>query len=288
MNEIARKTGFTNYHVRSILTNPFYCGYLARKRDRYERRIKEDEWKWYLGKHEAILSEQAWRQSQEMRKRNTKIITKKTTSLFAHLIYCPYCKHNLSSHSRMKKDNTIFYYECDRIRMDEKSCGQYVREEPLETILLNYVNKVFEIRLPVKREIDVDDSVANIDRQMDKIVRMIQSDILTIDKVKSQMDKLKEEKAQLLAPRNIELDFSKIEQKLHRIKQVYPYMTREEKSRLWHLLINNMDAQKSKIVVNWKFGTKYIFRRSMLNRFVDGTNPCVVAAGGFEPSTLRV
>ena len=288
MNEVARETGFTNYHVRSILTNPFYCGYLVRKRDKNEHRIKENEWKWHKGKHKSIITEELWRDVTDMRKRKMKIITKKTTSLFSHLIYCPYCKHNLCSHSRTKKEKIIFYYECDRIRIDDKSCGQYLREEALESILINYVNKVFEIHLPAKREIDIDDEVANIDRKINKIVRMVEADLLSIEEGKLQAVKLKEQKAKLLTSKIIEVDFSKIEQKLKQLKQIYPYMTREEKSRLWHLLIEKMDAQKSKIVVHWRFGTKYTFRRAMLTRTANRTDPCVVAAGGFEPSTLRV
>jgi len=98
---------------------------------------------------------------------------------------------------------------------------------------------------------------------MDKIIRMIEEDILSIEKGKIQMNKLKEEKAELLASEIIEIDFSKVEQKLKQIKQIYPYMTRTEKSRLWHLLINKIDAQEIKIVVHWRFGTKYTFRKPM-------------------------
>jgi len=133
--------------------------------------------------------------------------------------------------------------------------------------------------LPVKREIDIDDQIANIDRQIDKIVRMVEADLLSIEKGKTQVDKLKEQKAKLLASRIIDIDFSKVAQKLKELKQIYPYITREEKSKLWHLLIEKIDSQKSRIVVHWRFGTKYTFRRSMLKKFVNSTSSCMAVAG---------
>ena len=215
MNEIARKTGFTNYHVRSILTNPFYCGYLVRKRDKYEHRIKENEWKWHKGKQKPIIAEELWRDVADMRKRNMKIITKKTTSLFSRLIYCPYCKHNLSSHSRTTGNGTFFYYQCDRISLNGKACGQYLREEPLEELLLKYVNKIFEISLPIpKKEDKNDDKVKEIERKMNRIVKLIEGDYISFDKGKVQLDKLKEQKASLLASNIIQTDYSKVVEKL--------------------------------------------------------------------------
>jgi len=269
MNQIARKTGFTNYHVRSILTNPFYCGYIVRKRDKFEHRIKEDTWKWFKGKHKPIISEELWRQVADLRKRKIKIITRKSTSLFSHLIYCPYCKHNLSFHSRTVEKGMIFYYQCNQIKLDGKACCQYLREEPLEKVLLNYINKIYEIRLSIpRREIENEDKLVNIERKMNKILRFIEEDYMTFEKGKIQLDKLKEQKAALLASKIIQTDYSKVTEKLKQIKQIYPLATREERSQLWHVLIDKIEARKDKIVVHWRFGKKYIIQRPRLSKLL--------------------
>jgi len=64
-------------------------------------------------------------------------------------------------------------------------------------------------------------------------------------------------------------------------------LTREEKSRLWHLLIEKIEARKNLISVYWRGNRKYTFRRDRLARILNGIctkGRCVVAAGGFEPS----
>ncbi len=274
MNNIARKTGFTNYHIRSILTNPFYCGYIVRKRDRYERRIKEHEWKWYKGKHKPIISEETWKETAELRKKKIKVIIKKTTGIFSRLIYCPYCEHNLCFHSKYTKDSVILYYQCDRIKMDGKSCSQYIREEPLETVLLNYINNIFELKVPIsRREIEVEDKVANVDRKIDKIIKLIEEDYMSFEKGKKQLDKLKEEKAVLLASRIIETDYSEIVKKLKQIKQIYPLATREERSQLWHVLIEKIEAHKDKIVVYWRFRKKQTIQRRKISKLLKNYSP---------------
>jgi len=274
MNNIARKTGFTNYHIRSILTNPFYCGYIVRKRDRYEHRIKENEWKWYKGKHKSIISKGTWKEIAELRRKNIKVVIKKTTGIFSRLIYCPYCKHNLCFHSKYTKDNIIFYYQCDKVKMDGKSCSQYLREEPLEKILLNYINSIFELKAPIpKREIEIEDKISNIDRKIDKIIKLIEEDYLSLEKGRKQLDKLKEDKAVLLASRIIEDDYSKIVKKLKQFKEVYSLATREERSQLWHILIEKIEAYKDKIIVYWRFRKKQTIQRQRISKLLRNHSP---------------
>jgi site-specific DNA recombinase len=285
MNNIARKTGFTNYHVRSILTNPFYCGYIVRKRDKYERRIKESEWKWYKGKHEPIIAEDLWKEVEDLRKSKIKIVTKKSTGIFSHLIYCPYCKHNLCFHSRTTDSGMIFYYQCDRIKMDGKACSQYLREEPLEMVLLNCVNRLFEIRVPIpRREIDIEDKLLDIERRMDKIIKLIEEDYVTFENGTKQLDKLKEEKATVLASKIIELDYPKVAEKVKQIKQIYSFATREEKSRLWRILIERIEAYKDKLVVHWRFGKRQTIQRQKLSKLLKNKSP---SRGHIPPAATK-
>ena len=266
MNNIARHTGFTKYHVRSILTNPYYTGNLTRRRDRFNRRMKEHTWEWHKGSHEPIIPLEVFQRVSELRKKNSKISKSKYQSLFSHLIYCPYCKHNLSFHMKTIKKGQIFYYQCDPVKLDEKSCHQYLREEPLEYVLLNFVDKAYKINISVpRREIDVEDKVLNIDRKIKKILRYMEEDLKPFEEGRDEINKLKAEKAELLAKRIIEIDYSQIAESIKKIKQIYYLASREEKSRLWHLLIERIEARKDRVVVKWRYGKNYTIERQRLS-----------------------
>ena len=265
MNNIARQTGFTKYHVRSILTNPYYTGSLTRRRDRLNHRMKEYSWEWHKGSHEPIIPLDLWNRVADLRKRNSKIIKSKYQSLFSHLIYCPYCKHNLSFHMKTIKKGQIFYYQCDPIKLDEQSCHQYLREEPLEYVLLNFVDKAYKINISVsRREIDVEDKALNIDRKIKKILRYMEEDLKPFEEGRDEINKLKTEKAELLSKRIIETDYSLIAKSIEKVKQIYCLANREEKSRLWHLLIEQIEARNDKIVVKWRYGKNYTIKRQRL------------------------
>ena len=262
-NEISKKTGLTPYHVRSIITNPFYTGYLARRRDRFDKRIKENDWEWYQGQHKPIISVELFQQVAQKRQSKARVANTKYKAFFSHLIYCPKCKHNLSFHTRTKKTKIVFYYRCDPIKIDEKSCGQYLREEPLEVILSRQIDKVFKLQKPENNEKD-DDSIIMIDRKIKRLVRLAEEEDVTVEEFKQRIEELKKQKALLLAHQITKLDYSKISEKLKTIISIYPYMTREEKSRLWHLLIIRIEACKSLVSVYWRGGGKYTFKHDRL------------------------
>jgi len=274
MNNIARKTGFTKYHVRSILTNPYYTGSLTRRRDKNNRRLKEHNWEWHKGRHESIIELELFEKIAELRKKNTKIAKSKYQALFSHLIYCPYCKHNLSFHSKATNNGQIFYYECDPIKLDEKSCHQYLREEPLEIVLLNYIDRAYQINVSLpKKQIDNEDKILSIDRKIEKIIKYMDEDIITFEKGKDEINKLKAEKANLLASRIIEIDYPKITEKIKGFKIIYNLATREEKAVLWHLLIEKMVSYNDRVVVKWRYGRAYTVQKKKLSESLEKASP---------------
>jgi site-specific DNA recombinase len=265
MNQIAKQMGFSGDHVRSVLRNPFYCGYLARKRDKFDHRIKEGSWEWFKGKQEPIIPEELWRRVADLRKRKIKNVVKKSTSLFGHLIYCPYCEHNLCFHSRTQKKRVVYYYQCDPVKIGGPACSQYVREEPLVVLLLKFLDKGYQFHISApRRDIDIEDKVASLDRRINKILRLVSEELMPYEQGKAQIERLKEQKAALLASRIIELDYSSISDRLKQIRPLYSFMTREEQSRFWHILIDKIEARHDKLVVYWRFGKKHFIRRSAL------------------------
>jgi len=267
MNQIAKQMGFSGDHIRSVLRNPFYCGYLARKRDKFDHRIKEGSWEWFKGKQEPIIPEELWRRVAGLRKSKAKMVFKKNVSLFSHLVYCPYCKHNLTFQTRVIKNRTILYYQCNPVKIGGVACFQYIREDPLVVLLLRYLDRGYQFRISAPRhDIDVEDKVASLDRRINKILRLISDELMPYEQGKVQIERLKEQKAALLASRIIELDYSSISDRLKQIRPLYSFMTREEQSRFWHTLIDKIEVRHDKIFVYWKFGKKYVIQKTVLSK----------------------
>ena len=107
-----------------------------------------------------------------------------------------------------------------------------------------------------------------------------------VEEFKQRIEELKKQKALLLAYQITKLDNCKISEKLKTVVSIYPYMTREEKSHLWHLLIIRIEAGKSLVSVYWRGGGKYTFKHDRLAKNLKVLNTkgrSVVAAGGECP-----
>ena len=94
-----------------------------------------------------------------------------------------------------------------------------------------------------------EDNIAIIDMKVKRLVRLAEEEDMTVDEFKKRIARLKSQKALLLASQITKVDSSKIAERLKNITSIYPFMTREEKSRLWHLLIEKIEARKNLISV---------------------------------------
>ena len=253
MGEVARRMGIDKSRVRRILRNPFYAGYIARRLENKTRRIPEEEWKWHKGKHEPIISLEIYHRVSELRGNKRKKIKSKHNSLFSKLIYCPYCEHNLSFHAKEKNGSTTFYYECDPIRLRGKACFQYIREDFLEKQFYEKLDSIFTIKKKGRKENrDIQKKTALIDKKIQRLVKLAQSDNVVLDEIEKQLKQLQEQRAKLLASQITKVDYKMVAKKLKSIKPLYSFMSREEKSRLWHMLVKRITAEKDKLTVEWE------------------------------------
>ena len=254
-SKIAREVSFTPDHVKSILSNPFYTGYVCRRRDKYRRRIK-GETEWYQGQQEAIISVELFNQASEVRKSKRIMGDRKHISLFSKLIYCPKCGHNLTfCAKKMHNGNLIYAYECMPIGLDSLHCNQYLREDPLELILIDQLDKIYKIRLHEEKEEDnFQEKIFKLDRKITRAIQLIDNEDVSIEDIRKKLEELKRQKAEILTSQIKKPDYNKINEKLKSIKQVYPFATREEKSRLWHMIINRISAKEDILTIEWKDG----------------------------------
>ncbi len=251
MSEVAKTMVLDKYLVRNILTNPFYAGYIARRANG-KCRIPEEQWKWHKGKHKPIISLEVYQEVKNLRKKNIKRAKSKHHSLFSKLIYCPYCDHNLTFHTKKNKEAVSFSYKCDPIRIGGISCGQNLREEGLERRLYDKLDELFVLRLPEQdREKNAEKSIRLIDRKIQKLVKLAQDEDITLREVEKQIRALKEQRAKILSQTIVEVDYNVIAKKIKSIKKVYPFMSREEKSQLWHILIKRITSEHKRLIVEW-------------------------------------
>lgn len=256
--KIADKLNFDLYHVKSIITNPFYTGFVCPRRDKYGHRI-QNIGAWYKGEHEGIISLEAYKKVLEMRKKVSNNV--RHIGLFSKTIYCPYCKHNLTFHYQSPRKKGYNVYRCEQIEPKGIFCRQFIHEEFLETLLIGKLDTLFQIKLPEKSNVNTKDKIAKIDKKISKAIALLDIEDVSVEEIKSKVEELKKEKAELLTRDITQLDYKKINEKLKGLKELYLYATREERKRLWSLIIEKIIAYHEELEICWKDGTTTRFKR---------------------------
>ncbi len=122
---------FSKNAVAEILRNPFYKGEVAYK----QRERSQEEWELYAGRHEPIVSEEAWEICRRMRER--KRIAPRTYQpehrvyLLNGLVYCDVCERKLRAQGVNSGD---YYREIKRKKgiIDCPDSGHGVRAERVD------------------------------------------------------------------------------------------------------------------------------------------------------------
>ena len=253
--QLAKKFGMTTDKIRSILTNPFYCGYIVRRRDKNNKRVPEELWEWFLGLWEPIISQEYFNEVKELRKKRRPRTTPRAP-LFQGLIFCMKCNHNLSFHYRNTKSGYFAYYICDSIKRDGPHCNTYIREEALERIFLLLLDKIYSphYQKPEPKKIDL---AAQIDKKIQKVIKLVADDAISIAEGKEQIGALKLQKASLIASKITKDDYLMVAKKLKSVRKLYGLLPRERKSRLWHIVIDKIDSFEGFLKIKWR-GTEKV------------------------------
>lgn len=261
--------------IKTILNNPIYCGYLSPRADKHGSH-DTDLSKWIKGSHEAIIPVDLFFSAQKYRKGERVI---KHIGIFQKLIYCPYCKHNYTFATRTIKDGKYYFYQCQETSPHGKHCNSLIKEIILENILINGIDKLFSIKIPEqqKNNKNIENEIKRIDRKIEKLLDLV--DELPKEKIIQGTKKLQEEKMMLFDKIKTQKKAIKLDIYFKKIAEVYPYMSREEKKRIWNITIEKISNYDDYIEVYWRDGRRTHHEKRALRTNLQG----MVRKGGVEP-----
>ncbi len=124
-------------NIHTILRNAFYSGMIE-----YPRKSG----KWYVGKHEPIISQELYKKVQERLDVHKQTVRTNREFAFTKLMKCGLCKSGITAEEKYKTlvDGTTskyIYYGCARY-YDKECKNSYMREEDLISQLLEIVDKI--------------------------------------------------------------------------------------------------------------------------------------------------
>jgi len=248
--KIGKELNLTKEKVKSILDNPVYTGYVAPRKDKYGHRV-QDIRKLIKGNHEPIIPIDFYFNVQKIWRKGPK--TTKYIGLFQKIVYCPYCKHNLTFAVRKNRNKEYNTYICMQTTLQSKHCGRYIREEILESIALDSVEKLFTMSIPKPETKNIASEISKIDKKIERAVAMLDDENVPVSQIKNKLAELQETKKRLLKSQKPR---ENIDKHFKNLKELYPYMTREERKRLWSITIDKIRLYKTIAVVEWKDGRK--------------------------------
>ena len=274
--EIARKVKLGVDRVKTILDNPVYTGYLAPRQDKHGYH-DHDISKWTKGKHEAIISMEIFFAVQKKYKKGQR--TTKHIAIFQKLVCCPFCNHNYSFYARKNKKGIKYFYKCVPVSTGGARCNREINEDMLESVLLENIGKLFDTSISEQPlTIDIDKEISKIDARIEKILDL-DLEVLPKDKIKKKIEQLQKEKIELLNQQKLTMQKKNINQYFEKIEDVYPYANREERKRLWNIIIQRITIYDNSIEVLWNNGKKTKHKKRPLHN----NSLSMVREGGVEP-----
>ncbi|MCF0125070.1 MAG: recombinase family protein, partial [Clostridia bacterium] len=137
--------------VRNILCNEIYCGNIVQGKRRTKsyklhkvEQVPKEEWVKIENTHEAIIDKEIFEKSQELSRRDTRVLKKTNElSLWAGILKCNDCKRAMNKKSSSNNRGKVYeYYICSTYRRKSNSlCTKHtIKVENLERAVLETIN----------------------------------------------------------------------------------------------------------------------------------------------------
>ena len=264
--------------VANIINNEVYLGKIRWRREPVKRVVKDgmlakkrilnDEYEVYEGRHEPIITEEQWNMAKAAQKKRNHTPNHKDRQLrnpFAGILICGKCGAIMKRKTPRKSRNCIPWYQCPTRGCDCKmvkceTVESYIydaMEEWLEEYIL-YINSEEQPSIdPVSSSLDaIRAQIAGLQQQQDKLCEYLEKGLYTIDMFTKRNATLAAEIKQLLSTESdLIRQQEKGNEKKESIMQIIPttqhildnydILSILEKNQLWKLVLKKVTVYRS-------------------------------------------
>ena len=267
----ARKSDEWNFgSIVNILNNEVYLGKIRWGKEPVKRvikdgmvakkRIQNDNYELYEGRHEAIITQEQWdlvKAAQKKRGHHSTHITKELQNPFVGILYCDKCGAKLKRNVPGKNQGTTPWFRCPTRHCDCRTTKCHIVEETIRNAMDDWLDE-YIIQLskeekpiidPIAEALDtVQAQLGALQHQQETICEYLEKGIYTIDmftkrnaSLSREIKNLQEAEADLLRKKEAGAEADQAAMDIiptaQHILDNYDILTTEEKNRLWKLVL---------------------------------------------------
>ena len=267
----ARKSDEWNFgSIVNILNNEVYLGKIRWGKEPVKRvikdgmvakkRIQNDNYELYEGRHEAIITQEQWdlvKAAQKKRGHHSTHITKELQNPFVGILYCDKCGAKLKRNVPGKNQGTTPWFRCPTRHCDCRTTKCYIVEEAIRNAMDDWLDE-YIIQLskeekptvdPIAEALDtVQAQLGALQHQQETICEYLEKGIYSIDMftkrnaaLSREIKNLQEAEADLLRKKEAGAEADQAAMDIiptaQHILDNYDILTTEEKNRLWKLVL---------------------------------------------------
>ena len=264
--------------VKRILQNPLYKGYITYNDEAFP------------GKHEPIISEELFDETQKLLKKRSIPIVKKSKYLLGGMIWCGYCGARVKGTwiTRYKNGNRHYYYQCYSIAgspihmIKDPNCpGKHM---PMKEVDDYVINELMKLKLdkdkiiaaynkdkkkePInKPDIAIlEKKIEDIKNQISKLIDLYQFEYIPPKEITKRIESLSKDKESLektikseIVPEikeDDEFNLEEILDYLDKIDLIWKEANFNEKRYILQEFIKRVELKNSAIEVKWRISSR--------------------------------
>ncbi|SCX38312.1 recombinase family protein [Lysinibacillus fusiformis] len=189
--------------VRDIANNPTYAGYLSFSENPKDIKKPPRERKLFEGNHERIIDRDEFWELQDILDKRRTFGGKRETSdyYFSSILKCARCGHSMSGHRVGKKKN----YRCSGKKVGKSCTSHMILEDNLvktifsqwDELIGDFSSSSGETEFPTEHLNKVKSELSNVQKLMRKKKVMYENDVIDIDELIQETEKLREKEKEL-------------------------------------------------------------------------------------------
>lgn len=266
----ARKGEWSQTSICNILTNEVYLGRIRWRREPVKRVVKEgmlskkrilnDDYELYEGRHEAIITEEQWDRVQEILNRHKHTSNHTEQQLknpFAGVLYCEKCGGIMKRYVPRPKESPTAWFRCMTRNCDCKMIKCEVAEKNILNAMEEWLEE-YQIQLeqtqtqtvdPIDTALEtVHSQLTGLQLQQEKICEYLEKGIYSVEMfskrntaLSKEIEQLRDSETDLLRQKSEGNKRNRAAAELipttQHILDSYDALTVEEKNSLWKLVI---------------------------------------------------